>query len=197
VPDPDKPDQPVFSRDLLQVEVLSANRRDRLFTVFNNHLKSHFVPFNEPDPAAEQQRANELRRRQCEVAATIIAAEMRPNSRFVVVGDMNNPPESEFLSPLADSSKLKLASGLANAKETRPAPGSTQPPTTNWTERFKPTGKPAIYTLMDQVWLSPALAAKQTGAFIDRARRWAATAVTTTHPGSRSTCSWGGVALPH
>ena len=27
---------------------------------------------------------------------------------------------------------------------------------------------PPIYTLMDQVWLSPALAAKQTGAFIER-----------------------------
>ena len=25
------------------------------------------------------------------------------------------------------------------------------------TERFKPSGKPAEYTLMDQVWLSPAL----------------------------------------
>src|SRR4051812_9753593 len=62
-PDPDHPGQPVFSRDLLQVDVLSADRRRRLFTVFNNHLKSHFVPFNAPDPAAEQDRANQLRRR--------------------------------------------------------------------------------------------------------------------------------------
>jgi hypothetical protein len=32
-------------------------------------------------------------------------------------------------------------------------------------------GKPASHTLMDQVWLSPALKPKQTGAFIDRRTR--------------------------
>jgi hypothetical protein len=84
-PDPENPGQPVFSRDLLQVEVLSADRRRRLFTIFNNHLKSHFVPFNAPEPAAEQVRADELRRRQCEAAAGIISAQTRPNSSFIVV----------------------------------------------------------------------------------------------------------------
>jgi hypothetical protein len=52
-PDPDHPGQPVFSRALLKVEILSADRRRRLFTIFNTHLKSHFVPFNALDPAAE------------------------------------------------------------------------------------------------------------------------------------------------
>jgi endonuclease/exonuclease/phosphatase family metal-dependent hydrolase len=93
---------------------------------------------------------------------------MRPNSRFVVVGDMNDPPDSPFLEPLAGAPKLKLAFGLAAAQQTWPGPGSPPPPSPAWTERFKPTGEPAIYTLMDQVWLSPALATKQTGAFIDR-----------------------------
>src|SRR2546423_1921940 len=65
--------------DLLQIEVFSTDRRRGLFTVFNNHLKSHFVPFNAPDPAAEQIRGNELRRRQCEAAAAIIAAQTRSN----------------------------------------------------------------------------------------------------------------------
>jgi hypothetical protein len=41
VPDPLHPGQPLFSRDLLQVEILSASGRERLFTLFNNHLKSH------------------------------------------------------------------------------------------------------------------------------------------------------------
>src|SRR4051794_31687695 len=167
-PDPDNPGEPVFSRDLLQVEVLSADRRRRLFTVFNNHLKSHFVPFNAPDPAAEQDRANQLRRRQCEAAATIVAAQTRPASSFIVAGDMNDPPDSSFLAPLVSAAKLKLSSGLGSAQETRPGPGSPPPPTTGWTERFKPSGQPAVYTLMDQVWLSPPLAAKQTAAFIDR-----------------------------
>lgn len=140
----------------------------RLFTVFNNHLKSHYVPFNAPDPDAERQRANELRQRQSEVAAAIIAAQMRPNSRFVVVGDMNDPPDSPFLEPLAAAPKLNLAFGLSQPQETRPGPGDPPPPSRAWTERFKPTGKPPVYTLMDQVWLSPALAAKQIGAFIER-----------------------------
>jgi len=168
VPDPRHPGQPLFSRDLLQVEILHPSRRERLFTLFNNHLKSHYVPFNAPDPDAERERTNELRRRQSEVAAAIIAAQMRPNSRFLVVGDMNDPPDSTFLEPLAAAPKLKLAFGLTEPQESRPGPGDPPPPSPAWTERFKPTGKPPVYTLMDQIWLSPALATKQTGAFIER-----------------------------
>ena len=167
VPDPLNPDQPVFSRDLLQVEILNADRSDRVLTVFNNHLKSHYVPFTE-DPEVEGKRANELRKRQCEAVATIIETETRPDSSYVVVGDMNDPPDSEFLTPLASSTALKLKFGLENVQETQPGPGNPPPPSPGWTERFKPTGKPAEYTLMDQVWLSPTLAAKKTGAFIDR-----------------------------
>jgi hypothetical protein len=166
--DPQDLSQPVFSRDLLQVEVLREDRTRHLFTIFVNHLKSHFVPFDVDDPAAEAKRANELRKRQCEVAAQIIETQMRPNSAFLVVGDMNDPPGSEFLAPLAQSSRLNLVSGLSNAKETRPGPGNPPPPTTAWTERFKESGKPAEYTLMDQVWLSPALAPKLKEAFIER-----------------------------
>jgi endonuclease/exonuclease/phosphatase family metal-dependent hydrolase len=162
---------PLFSRDLLQVDVLSADRKRRLFTLFNNHLKSHYVSFTAADAEAEAARANELRRRQCQAAAAIIAAQMRPNSRYVVVGDMNDPPDSDFLAPLTASSELNLTSGLANPTETHPAPGSPPPETAAWTERYKPNGEPPVYTLMDQIWLSPALAGKQTGAFINRRKK--------------------------
>jgi hypothetical protein len=81
---------------------------------------------------------------------------------------MNDPPDSTFLEPLVGASKLKLSSGLTGAQETRPGPGSPPPPTNEWTERFKPSGKPAVYTLMDQVWLSEPLAARKTAAFIER-----------------------------
>jgi endonuclease/exonuclease/phosphatase family metal-dependent hydrolase len=167
VPDPLN-GHPLFSRDLLQVDVLNPSRKRRLFTIFNNHLKSHFVPFTADDPTTEATNANELRRRQCQAAAAIIAAQTRPQSRYIVLGDMNDPPDSEFMAPLAGSTQLDLRFGLTHATETRPGPGSPPPPTTAWTERFKPSGKPAVYTLMDQIWLSPALAEKQTGAFIDR-----------------------------
>ncbi|MGD0272280.1 MAG: endonuclease/exonuclease/phosphatase family protein [Gaiellaceae bacterium] len=168
VPDPLNPGEPIFSRDLLQVEILSPDRSERLFTVFNNHLKSHFVPFNTPDPSAEEKDSNERRKRQCEAAATIIAVQMRPDSRFVVTGDMNDGPESPYVAPLADSPSLKLTLGLIDAQETRPTPCDPPPPSPAWTERFKPSGQPAVYTLMDQIWLSPALAPKKSGAFIER-----------------------------
>ena len=96
---------------------------------------------------------------------------MRPNSRFLVVGDLNDPPDSPYLQPLVAAPSLRLRDGLANAKETRPAPGSPPPPSPLWTARFKPPRKPAVYTLMDQVWLSPSLAPKQRGAFIERRTR--------------------------
>ena len=44
----DDPRERVFSRDLLQAEIRD-NRGDKLFNVYNTHLKSHFVPYDE-DP---------------------------------------------------------------------------------------------------------------------------------------------------
>jgi endonuclease/exonuclease/phosphatase family metal-dependent hydrolase len=166
--DPLDDTRPVFSRDLLQVEVLTDSRARRRLTVFVNHLKSHYVPFNAPDPAAEEAKANRLRKRQCEVAAGVIAAVVRADSRYVVLGDMNDSEDSEWLAPLVQSPRLGLVSGLTHAIETRPAPGKDPPPTSLWTERFKPSGKPPVYTLMDQVWLSPALAPALQEAFIGR-----------------------------
>ena len=168
MPDPLNPTELLFSRDLLQVEVLSEDRQRRLFTIFNNHLKSNYIPYDVVDPEAEKKRANELRRRQCEGAAAIIAAQMANDGAFIITGDMNDGPDSAFLEPLVHSPKLELSPGLAGAKETRPCPGDTPPPTTEWTDRFKPSHQPPVYTLMDQIWLSPALAASKTGAFIDR-----------------------------
>jgi len=166
--DPAAPTRAVFSRDLLQVEVLRPDRRTHWFTVFVTHLKSHYVPWDAPDSDAEAERANELRKRQCEAAARIIAAQMRPGSRFLVVGDMNDAEESPYLEPLVQSRRLKLVSGLTHAMETHPVPGSTPPPSPLWTERFKPNGSPAAYTLMDQIWLSPSLVPRLHEAFIDR-----------------------------
>jgi endonuclease/exonuclease/phosphatase family metal-dependent hydrolase len=169
--DPLNPTETLFSRDLLQVEIRSDNGKERLFTVFSNHLKSHFVPFTSPDPDAEETRANKLRKRQCEAGAAIIEAVTRPDSRYLVVGDMNDPPDSEWMAPLAASAALNLTNALEDAKESPKAPVNPPPPNEQWTERFKPAGQPAVYTLMDQIWLSPALAAKQTAAGINRRTR--------------------------
>ncbi len=165
---PDNSNVRVFSRDLLQVEVLSKDRSKRLVTVFNNHLKSHFVPFTE-DQEAGHKAANKRRQQQAEVAARIIASEMDADDRFVVLGDMNDAVDSEFLQSLTQSPRVKLINGLENPTETRPTPNTTPTPaTTAWTHRFKESGKPAHYALFDLIWLSRSLAQAQTGSFIDR-----------------------------
>lgn len=165
---PENTSDQVFSRDLLEVEILNPTRSKRLFTVYNNHLKSQYVPFNE-DPVLGAERANRRRLQQAEIVARIIAARMRPNSSYIVLGDMNDSVESEFLEPMINSPDLGLVNGLTQPRETRP-PKPDDPPagTTAWTHRFKPAGLPARYELFDQIWLSPALAVKQTDAVIDR-----------------------------
>jgi endonuclease/exonuclease/phosphatase family metal-dependent hydrolase len=167
---PARPDKPVFSRDLLEVEILNERRTKTLFTLYNNHLKSHFVPHDE-DPVAGAAEANARRQEQAERAAAIITARTRPRTRFAVVGDMNDPPESEFLAPLV-AGPLRLADGLAEAQEDGPAPKDNPPaPSRPWSHRFKESRRAARYELFDHIWLSPALAGLQQGAGINRRRK--------------------------
>lgn len=165
---PDDPSRRVFSRDLLQVEILNPSRTRRLLTVFNSHLKSHYVPFtNDQEQGAAA--GNQQRKRQAEMTAKIITHEMDADDRFIVLGDFNDPVDSEFLQPLTKAPRLGLVNGLAHATETQACPSSSSPaPSTAWTHRYKPSGKPAEYALFDQIWLSPSLARAQTNACIDR-----------------------------
>ncbi|MFI1972588.1 endonuclease/exonuclease/phosphatase family protein [Streptomyces cinnamoneus] len=172
---PDRPGERVFSRDLLEADVMAPDDRDkRLFTLFNNHLKSQFVEHDQ-DPVAGKAANDELRRRQAEVAQRIVAARTRPDSRFLVLGDMNDAPAAAPLAPLVNSSGLSLTNALTHPTQTRePKPDDPPPPASGaWTHRFKESGKPAKYELFDQIWLSPALAELQRGAFVDRRTRHA------------------------
>ncbi len=165
---PADPTQRVFARDLLQVEVLNSSRTRRLFTLFNNHLTSQYVAFGE-DPVTAAAAKSARRRRQCETMARIVQGELRPDSPFLILGDMNDTPDSEPLEPLVTSQALGLIDGLANPNETRPAKADTPPPATKaWTHRFKESGQPARYELFDQIWLSPSLAPRQSEAWIER-----------------------------
>ena len=164
----DAPSERVFGRDLLEVEILNPRRTERLFTLFNNHLKSHFVPFDE-DQDAGAAAANQRRRQQAEMIAEIVAARTRPDSRYVLTGDMNDPPTSEWLEPLTTSPELRLADALADPVETRTAKNDNPPPASAaWTHRFKESGQPARYELFDHLWLSPALADHHDGSWIMR-----------------------------
>ncbi len=162
------PGIPVFGRDLLELEVWNKTRTKKLFTLYNNHLKSHFVPYYQ-DPVQGALQANQRRQRQAESIAHIIEARMRPNSSYIVLGDMNDPPNSQWLDPFVSSNALNLQNALTNPVETRqPKPDTPMPATSAWTHRYKSTGQPAEYELYDQIWISPALANKQTGQWIDR-----------------------------
>lgn len=163
-----EPDSTIFSRDLLEVEILDEKRKKRLFTLFNTHLKSQYLAPNE-NPVTGKERADLIRTRQAETAERIMVARTRPNSPFLLLGDLNDVPDSVCLAPLVQSASLGLVNGLASPQETRPAPPDSHPATSPaWTNRFKETGQPARYELFDQIWLSPALAARQTAAWINR-----------------------------
>jgi endonuclease/exonuclease/phosphatase family metal-dependent hydrolase len=97
---PDEPTKRVFGRDLLGVRVLDA-KGDKLLTIYNTHLKSHFVPHDQ-DPVEGAALANTRRRQQAEMIARILSAEERRGARFVLIGDMNDPPDSPNLAPMLD-----------------------------------------------------------------------------------------------
>jgi endonuclease/exonuclease/phosphatase family metal-dependent hydrolase len=162
---PDDPSEPVFGRDLLEVEILNPSRAERLMTLFISHLKSHYVDFRD-DPVAGEAANTQRRTRQAQVIAEIVKARTRPQSRFIVLGDMNDPPDSPTLQPLASAMGLSLMNALTDPLETRPAREETS--SKAWTYRHKPSGQPAQHSLYDHIWLSPSLAAKQSGAWIDR-----------------------------
>src|SRR4051812_33237945 len=70
---------PVFSRDLLQVEVLAPNRRNTILTVFVNHLKSRLARNEE-----ERRQGDVLRKQQVETIAAILR-EKPPAMPYLVV----------------------------------------------------------------------------------------------------------------
>ena len=168
---PDEPHDYIFSRDLLEVDILDPRRRERLFTLFNPHLKSNYTRWDQDDAAARA-RIFARRRRQAEAVATIVAARTRPNSRYVVTGDMNDGATAATLAAFRDAGWVN---GLAAPKETRPAKrerlAADNPPHTAWTHRYKPNRQPPQFELYDQLWLSPSLARTQVDGWIDRRTR--------------------------
>ena len=173
---PDDPALPVFGRDLLSVDILTASRSHKLLSIFVNHLKSNFVRFDDPDPDGTREANRTRRRRQAEVVRSVVEARTRPNSRYVVLGDMNDGPDSDTLAPFTES----LTDALEHVIESAPPPQATNPEDTptdaRWTHRLSVSRGPDRFELLDQIWLSPALAPKLDHAEIERRTKWSATA---------------------
>jgi endonuclease/exonuclease/phosphatase family metal-dependent hydrolase len=156
---PDEP--PIFSRDLLEVDVLDERRNRVVFTLYVNHLKSRLAR-----DAKERREGNLRRKRQAETIAAIIA-ERPPSQGYVILGDLNDDPNATRLQAIRD---LGVVNALADPDETGgpyPADDPDQPRSKAWTYRYRAGGR-TDYELFDQIWVSPDLAAKQTGAWIQR-----------------------------
>lgn len=168
---------PIFGRDLLQLDVLNLDRRRRFLTLFVNHLKSKFIRWNDPDPDRARRNNVLKRQRQAATVARIVDARTRAGSRFVVLGDMNDSPDSAPLEPMI--TRLELVDGLADVTENNPPPPSRNPEDVpshgRWTHRFPRSKAPDSFELLDQIWLSPRLADNLESATIDRRVAWNAT----------------------
>lgn len=161
---PDRPSETVFSRDLLQVEILDDSKEGKpILTVYVNHLKSQLA-----DDAQEEKENDERRERQAESIASIIA-EDPPGTPYLVVGDMNDSPDAPPLAALGGQAKLFNA--LAKAEERGgPYPDNDPtppPPDLPWTHRYRGDGE-TRYELYDQIWASPDLEGKVAKAWILR-----------------------------
>jgi len=94
----------VFSRDLLEVEILNKKDNSYLFTLFITHLKSKFLPWNlSGREREEKEKKNDaLRRLQAETIVKIVKSRFEDLSTagFIIAGDFNDTPGSDPLSPL-------------------------------------------------------------------------------------------------
>ncbi|NJL94987.1 MAG: hypothetical protein HC915_15330 [Anaerolineae bacterium] len=137
----------IFSRDLLEVEVLDPDTFVPLCTIFNTHLKSKFVDPGLKGAAREraEKNATERRTRQAMAIAQIIKRRF-PNpdyGLFIVMGDFNDTPEAPALAPLLQDPDLRLFDVL-----------SELPSNKRWTHYWS-GGKE--YSQIDYLLVSPAM----------------------------------------
>jgi endonuclease/exonuclease/phosphatase family metal-dependent hydrolase len=167
---PAVPGRPIFSRDLVEAEILDAHGR-RVLTVFGTHLKSKFVDFTVQDPVAAAAAAQLLRTQQAETIVRIIASRMSTRQRYLLCGDMNDTPDSPALVAYAQAG---FVNALTSPTEVGAVKTTVQlPASPAWTSTFKPARQPRTFDLIDQIWLSPALAPRLQAAFIGRRRKLA------------------------
>lgn len=162
----------IFSRDLMQADIYNESRSKKLLTVFNTHLKSNFVSYNDDNPDEAAAKNNLRRSKQAFTIGRIIEAETRPNSSYVLVGDMNDSVGSANLQGFNNNPELNMSNALSDLQEV----GSMnytkyQPPDKFWTHRYNASAGIYNYELYDQIWISPSLAPKLEGSWVKRRKR--------------------------
>ena len=96
---------------------------------------------------------------------------MSTRQRYMLCGDMNDTPDSPALVAYAQA-------GLVNALTAPTEVGTVTttvdlPASPAWTSTFKAARQPRTFDLIDQIWMSPALAPRLSAAFIGRRRKLA------------------------
>jgi endonuclease/exonuclease/phosphatase family metal-dependent hydrolase len=165
-----KANKRIFSRDCLEVEILSIDSNSILLTTFVCHLKSKYSKY-EPGTAeyeADQTRSNEKRAQQVKETIEIVKASQNIETDcFVILGDMNDTPDAE---PLTDFLKLDNELKLTNAlsvitqdDESAESIKKRKRDTHRWT-RYNESGEEfSTYSQLDYIFLSQALARGFTG----------------------------------
>lgn len=134
----------IFSRDLLEVDIHNL-QGEPLFTLFINHLKSK-------REAGKKGSSDALRKRQAEAVRDRIRERFKNGEgAYIILGDMNDTPESDPLRPLFE---LPVTSAFENLL-----------PEDRWTHYYKGGKK---HNQLDHILFSASLAAQARNPFIDR-----------------------------
>lgn len=116
---------PVFSRDCLQVEVIVERKslpKPIQITFFICHLKSQYSKFEFGTANYENDinRSKEKRKLQVEETIKIVEENIKDleNDHFIILGDMNDTPDSEALKGFLDqNNKLKLVNAIEKMEQ--------------------------------------------------------------------------------
>lgn len=161
-----------FGRDCLQVEILDKEREQLLLTVFVCHFKSKYTrvdPFEDPEGYEAAQALNTIKRHAeaQKVVEIIESTKDIETDRFVVLGDLNDTPDSEALRPLLETNnKLKLTNALSLIDQADLSPNSSvrRPRDTHMWKRPTATGQRVDeWSQIDYILCSQALWKLSTG----------------------------------
>jgi endonuclease/exonuclease/phosphatase family metal-dependent hydrolase len=162
-----------FPRDCLQIEVLDKDRTGVLLTAFICHFKSKYSPYHPVKEAAkyaaDQAKSADKREAEAREVIRIVQAGLNPAiDRFVIMGDLNDTPDSAALAPLcAPGNVLGLTnatSQLAQADLAAESP-TRRPRDTHLWNRYDPVEqkKKKSWSQIDHMLCSPALWALRSG----------------------------------
>ena len=161
-----------FGRDCLQVEIMNDDQTELLLTAFVCHFKSKYTgvdPFKNPGEYEEKQALNTIKRRaEAEKVVEIVESAVDVNhDRFVILGDLNDTPNSEALSPLLSESNalgVTNATSLIDQSDLSPHSPTRRPRDTHMWKRPQETGsKTEEWAQIDYILPSKALWAMRTG----------------------------------